>query len=80
VAIIASPDRMKALGQLSMPALVIHGEEDQLVRLSGGIATAAAIPGSTLVRVPGMGHDLPTEVWPDVVAAIVRNAGAVTEQ
>jgi pimeloyl-ACP methyl ester carboxylesterase len=78
LAILASPDRTEALGHLSMPALVIHGEEDPLVRLSGGIATAAAIPGSTLMRVPGMGHDLPTEVWGDVVVAIAQNAGVVT--
>ncbi len=78
LAVLSSPDRTKALGQVSMPTLVIHGEADPLVKLSGGIATAAAVPGSTLVRVPGMGHDLPTEVWSDVVAAIVHNARAVT--
>ncbi|MGO9343784.1 MAG: alpha/beta fold hydrolase [Acidimicrobiales bacterium] len=76
--ILASPDRTEALGGVKVPTLVIHGEEDPLVRLSGGVATAAAVPGSTLVRVPGMGHDLPPEVWRQVVAAIADNARAVT--
>jgi pimeloyl-ACP methyl ester carboxylesterase len=62
-----------------VPTLVIHGEEDPLVRLSGGMATAAAIPGSTMMRIPGMGHDLPTEVWSDVVSAIADNARAVSK-
>lgn len=78
LAILASPDRTAALGNLRVPTLVIHGEKDPLVRLSGGVATAAAVPGSTMMRVPGMGHDLPTEVWSDVVTAIADNARAVS--
>lgn len=75
LAIVSSPDRTEALGHVSVPTLVIHGEDDPLVALSGGIATAAAVQGSSLVTIPGMGHDLPPEVWPRVVAEIARNAG-----
>jgi pimeloyl-ACP methyl ester carboxylesterase len=74
LAILASPDRTPGLRQLSVPALVIHGEDDPLVSLSGGEATAAAIPGARLMKVPGMGHDLPTELFPSLVDAIVENA------
>jgi pimeloyl-ACP methyl ester carboxylesterase len=74
LAILASPDRTPGLRQLSVPTLVIHGEDDPLVTVSGGEATAAAIPGARLMKVPGMGHDLPTELFPEFVDAIVENA------
>jgi pimeloyl-ACP methyl ester carboxylesterase len=73
-AILASPERTEALGKLRMPTLVIHGEGDSLVTPSGGVATHEAIPGSKLLMIPGMGHDLPPEVWEEVVAAVVENA------
>jgi pimeloyl-ACP methyl ester carboxylesterase len=69
-AIMASPDRTRALGRVKAPTLVVHGLDDPLVRPSGGIATAKAIPGSRLVMYPGMGHDLPRSRWPEVVTAI----------
>jgi pimeloyl-ACP methyl ester carboxylesterase len=56
-----------------MPFLVIHGEADPLVTLSGGEATAAAIPNAKLIVIPGMGHDLPDALWTDVVDAVVAN-------
>ena len=33
-----------------------------------------AIAGSKLVKVEGMGHDLPRGAWPQMVDAIVENA------
>jgi pimeloyl-ACP methyl ester carboxylesterase len=71
---VASGDRTAGLQKLRVPTVVIHGEEDPLVNLSGGEATAAAIPGATLVTIPGMGHSLPEEAWPQIVGAIVANA------
>ena len=50
-----------------IPALVIHGLSDKLVHVSGGRATARAIPGAELVLIPGMGHDMPRELWPVLV-------------
>jgi pimeloyl-ACP methyl ester carboxylesterase len=72
-AILASPDRTEALAHVTVPAVIIHGEADPLVDVSGGRATAAAIPGADLVVVPGMGHDLPRDAWPEIIDAIVRN-------
>jgi len=74
-AIMAAPDRTPALRDLDVPALVIHGLADRLVRPSGGRATAAAIPGARLEEIPGMGHDLPRAVWPRVVDGIAGLAG-----
>ena len=44
------------------------------IHVSGGEATARAIPGARLVVVPGMGHDLPEGVWSIVIDAIVANS------
>ena len=73
-AIVASPDRTAGLHGVRVPTLVIHGTKDPLVDHSGGAATAAAVPGSTFLSVPGMAHDLPEELWPTYVQAIVANA------
>ncbi|MFZ0666531.1 MAG: alpha/beta hydrolase [Acidimicrobiales bacterium] len=74
VAILASPPRTEGLRQVNVPTLVIHGEDDPLVRLSGGRATAAAVRGCRLLTFPGMGHDLPPELWDQFVEAITLNA------
>ncbi|WP_220040468.1 alpha/beta fold hydrolase [Nonomuraea aridisoli] len=71
-AINASGDRTEALAAVRVPALVLHGEEDPLIPVAGGRATAAAVPGSRLVTYPGMGHDLPRALWPDIVAEITK--------
>jgi pimeloyl-ACP methyl ester carboxylesterase len=73
-AILTQPDRTRALHDLRVPTLVVHGLNDRLVHVSGGRATAAAIPGAELLLIRGMGHDLPTAVWPEIVSAITRNA------
>jgi pimeloyl-ACP methyl ester carboxylesterase len=69
-AIYASGDRTPALATLAVPTLVVHGEDDPLVPLAAGLATAAAIPGADLWTVPGMGHDLPRPLWPEMVTRI----------
>jgi pimeloyl-ACP methyl ester carboxylesterase len=73
-AILTQRDRTADLGRVRTPAVVIHGAADPLVPLAGGEATAAAIPGSRLVVIPGMGHDLPPGAWPTIIDAIVDNA------
>jgi pimeloyl-ACP methyl ester carboxylesterase len=70
-AILGSPDRTEGLHGVDIPFLVVHGEADPLVTLSGGAATAAAVPGSRLLTIPGMGHDLPEPLWASVIDAIV---------
>ncbi len=77
-AIVASGDRTAALRKLDLPATVIHGTRDPLVRPSGGRATARAIPGARLRIFEGMGHDLPRELWPvfaDEFVDTARRAG-----
>jgi pimeloyl-ACP methyl ester carboxylesterase len=72
-AIVASPDRTEALHDVTAPTAVIHGEADPLIPMAGGVATAGAVPGATLELIPGMGHDLPVQLWPRIIDAIVAN-------
>jgi len=74
-AMAAAGDRTQALGRLSVPALVIHGEADPLVSVAAGRRTAEAIPDARLLVVPGMGHDLPQPLWNQVIDAIAEVAG-----
>ena len=73
-AIIASGNRTDALRRITAPTVVIHGTADRLVRPSGGRATAKAIAGSKLVKVDGMGHDLPRSKWPEILDLISGHA------
>ena len=73
-AITASGDRTRGLRKVEVPATVIHGDSDVLVRPSGGRATAKAIPGARLKLIEGMGHDLPRELWPTYVTEIAGTA------
>ncbi|MFI5895726.1 alpha/beta fold hydrolase [Actinoplanes sp. NPDC051513] len=72
-AILASPDRTAGLREVTAPTVVIHGADDPLITVSGGQATAAAVPGAGLEIIAGMGHDLPVALWPRLVDAIVAN-------
>jgi pimeloyl-ACP methyl ester carboxylesterase len=77
-AILSTHDRTRDLMSISVPSLVVHGAEDALVNISGGRATAAAIPDAELLVVEGMGHDLPRAVWPQIIdhiTALAARAG-----
>jgi pimeloyl-ACP methyl ester carboxylesterase len=64
VAALASGDRTARLRSLRVPTLVLHGDDDVMCDVSGGQATAEAIPGAELVIIDGMGHSLPRQLWP----------------
>jgi pimeloyl-ACP methyl ester carboxylesterase len=74
VAILAHGNRKPALASVKVPALVIHGTDDPLLRVEGGKDTADAIPGAQLMLIEGMGHDLPHGgAWPRIVEAIAAH-------
>jgi pimeloyl-ACP methyl ester carboxylesterase len=56
------------LSQLRVPALVLHGSDDPLLRPAAARHTAKAISGARLVILPGVGHDLPAEVYPQIAS------------
>jgi pimeloyl-ACP methyl ester carboxylesterase len=63
------------LAEISAPTLVVHGEQDPLLRTSAARATAAAVPGARLLLLPGVGHDLPRALWPRLAGEVRALAG-----
>jgi pimeloyl-ACP methyl ester carboxylesterase len=59
--------------QINAPTLVIHGKADRLMRPLGGRAIAHAIKGARLVLIDGMAHDLPEELWDQIVGELKTN-------
>jgi pimeloyl-ACP methyl ester carboxylesterase len=67
--------KLPPLSAITVPTLVISGEADPIIKLRAGRETARRISGSVFVSYPGMGHNLPEELWPDIIdriAAVTR--------
>lgn len=74
LAAMAVPGNLKPkLAAIRAPTLVIHGREDPFYPVEAGKDIAAAIPGSELLILDGMGHSFPREVIPRIVNALVAN-------
>lgn len=73
-AIVADGNRVERLKSVTVPTLVIHGQDDNLVRVEGGIDTAKSVPGAQLELIDGMGHDLPDGLCPRFIELIVGHA------
>jgi pimeloyl-ACP methyl ester carboxylesterase len=74
LAVLAQPNRTRDLSRVRVPTTVLHGLNDPLVHRSGGRATARAISGAEHIEIAGMGHDLPRQLWPEIIDTIVRTA------
>lgn len=78
-AIVQAPDREPALRTLAVPTLVMHGTLDPLVASDGGTRLASLVPGAELQLLEGLAHDLPVEVWQQVISLVTahvsRHAG-----
>lgn len=70
MAILASGSRADRLPEVAVPTVVLHGDRDPLVNISGGRRTAELVPGARFETLAGMGHDLPPAYWGRVVAGI----------
>ena len=81
LAIMSANNRIHDLAKLTMPCQVIHGTDDPLVRVEGGVAMAKAIPNAKLHLIEGMGHDFPEALHVRVcghIADLVKSAeGAI---
>ncbi len=73
-AILADGDRSAMVRTITVPTLVLHGEDDPLVPCAGGRDTAACIPGARIETIPGWGHDLPLELVGRIASAIADHA------
>jgi len=72
-AIRSAPSRLALLKSIKVPTLIIHGNQDVLVPVSGGIDTAKHIRHANLVRFEGMGHTLPQALLDRFAELIVKN-------
>ena len=60
------------LGEITVPTLVLHGDEDPLFPLPHGEALAREIPAARLVVLPRTGHEFPRRNWSLVVEELLR--------
>ena len=66
--------RVDRLKLITVPSLVIHGTDDTLLTPEHGRDTAANIPGSVLIEIPGMGHDLEGALGPMIAGFAAHHA------
>jgi pimeloyl-ACP methyl ester carboxylesterase len=68
----AGPPMGDLLGFLTVPVVVMYGTEDRFVPAGAAGALARSIPGARLVRLDGVGHELPpAAVWRQVIDEIL---------
>ena len=72
--VLMSGDRREKLKTVTTPTLVIHGSSDPMFPLAAGRKIATSVQHGTWLPIQGMGHDLPTEMWPTFVRAIAKHA------
>lgn len=76
VATFASGSRAAGLATLDVPTMVLHGDADPLVDISGGRRTAELVPGAEFRLMADMGHDVPPQYWDRFIAGVVDIASA----
>ncbi|GAA1571260.1 alpha/beta fold hydrolase [Streptomyces globosus] len=77
-AVAARPDSTAVLGAAAVPALVVLGDEIELVRADEARLTAAALPQGRLAVLPGVGHLAPLEAPREtarLLAGLLARAG-----
>jgi pimeloyl-ACP methyl ester carboxylesterase len=75
-AVIASGHRVELLQTLSVPTLVLHGEDDALLPQEHGRDTAMLVPGAEIEVYPGWGHDIPSGLIPTLIERIASFCSA----
>ena len=56
-----------------MPAATLRAVSAESSVSTSASAKAKAVPGAKLVMYPDMGHDLPPQLWDDVIPEIITN-------
>lgn len=70
--VLGSGDRSPHLTALTMPAAIIHGRGDRLLKYQASIKLAELIEDAELHLYPGMGHQIVPQLWEDFIAIIAR--------
>lgn len=72
------PDSFETLRAVTVPTLVVVGEEDTLSPPAEAQAMAEAVPGATLVTIPGSGHLTAVEAPEEFNAALAAFLATVS--
>ncbi|GAA3491531.1 alpha/beta hydrolase [Streptomyces cremeus] len=59
-----------SIDRIARPLLVLHGEDDPLIKPRAATAIASRVPGARLVPLPRVGHEVPEPAWERVVTEI----------
>jgi len=78
LATVGSSGRMERLGRITVPTLVIHGQNDPCLPVEHGIALARAVPGAKLVVIPEMGHLLSPSLCQQVARMVLEHIHRVS--
>ena len=76
MAILKSGDRSDEVRTIAAPTLVIHGQQDTLIKPEHGAYTAELIEDSEYIVYEEMGHNLPESVMPELVSAMLDHMGS----
>jgi pimeloyl-ACP methyl ester carboxylesterase len=64
------------LGEIQVPALVIHGTEDPVLPYAHGLALEKALPQAKLLTLTGTGHELHRDDWDVIIGAILTHTAS----
>lgn len=78
-ALMRAPERLDALKNVTVPTLVFHGRADPVLHWCSAVDIAEAMPVAELQIHPDMGHLIPWELWPELVAGITRTVRRAEE-
>jgi pimeloyl-ACP methyl ester carboxylesterase len=73
-AILAFSDRTEQARTIVAPTAIVAGDGDALIDAAASRQLRELIPGSTLRIFPGMGHELPAPLWPEIADILTGNA------
>jgi len=72
--LVTAEDSEGSPGEIDAPFLVIHGTADPVFPYEHGVALARAVPGATLVKLEGGGHELNEGHWDEIVDAVITRS------
>jgi pimeloyl-ACP methyl ester carboxylesterase len=78
IAVLATGGFADRSATIQAPTLIIHGDQDPLVRVQGGKACAKVIPNAKLKIIEGMGHNFPDELVLEFARMMISHMAEAT--
>ncbi len=73
LAILSAGDRQHLLRRIACPTLVVHGSDDQCIRLKDALAATHLIPDCTLRVLEALGHEFSTNYLDRIADLIIQH-------